>query len=188
MTRKETDFQKRWMEGADELARLYVSLRHATYEQYEQEFLALQRKMLARDKTDWERQETRRRIAEELLLGAYGRNASWPEFGRALRRIHRLGYSSLERRMHVAVLFARWAQSNPSHLPAAQRLVALTERHFSAASPKEPLYEVVRKNLEMIRQEIGFVPARGSSRAHTVVSRAGHARGRGTGPRRRRSG
>lgn len=57
--------------------------------------------------------------------------------------------------MHVAVLFARWAQSNPSHLPAAGRLLAVAERHFRAASPKEAQYEIVRKNLEMIRQELG---------------------------------
>lgn len=155
MKRTGKDFHERWLEGAEELARLFVTLRHAPYDQYEREFLALQRRMLTKDKTDWEKRETRRRIAEELLLGAYGRNVPWSDFSRAFRRIHRLGYTNLERRMHVAVLFTRWAQSHSSHLPEARRLLALTERHFNAASPKDPLYEVVRKNLEMIRQEMG---------------------------------
>src|SRR5690348_1795703 len=83
MKQKGADFHERWLEGAEELARLFVALRHAPYEQYEREFLALQRRMLTKDKTDWEKRETRRRIAEELLLGAYGRNVPWSDFGRA---------------------------------------------------------------------------------------------------------
>ena len=98
-------FKRRWLEGAKAISALYLSLSQAPFEQYEREFLGLQRKLLATSaRTEWEQKETRRRIAEEILLGAWSLNSPWEDFGRALRRIRRLGYSNVERRFHVALL------------------------------------------------------------------------------------
>lgn len=156
MSREEEGFHRRWLEGADALAHLYVSLLEAPYARYEREFLAMQRRLLSTCETPWERLETRRRIAEELLMGAYSRGSPWSDFGRALKRIRRLGYSNVERRVHVAILFARWSTLHREHMPAAWRLLDVAERHFQAASPDVPLYESIRQSLELIRQEPGF--------------------------------
>lgn len=161
--RDEDAFHRRWMEGARAIAQLYVSLRDAPFEQYEREFLSLQRRLLAQDKTDWERRETRRRIAEEIFLGAWGANSPWKDFGRALRRIQRLGYTNVERRVHVAILFARWAKFHPEHLPAARRMLDLAERHFQSVSPEHTQYKDMKGSLELIRQEKEFSPKRAST-------------------------
>jgi hypothetical protein len=152
-------FRQRWIEGAQAISRLYVSLINAPFERYEREFLELQRTMLVTSaKTDWERQETRRRIAEEILLGAWGTDSPWEDFGRALRRIRRLGYSSVERRVHVAILFARWAQRHPEHLPEARRMLALAEQHSLSLSTRHSQYKDVRRSLASIRQDPEFAP------------------------------
>ncbi|QRK09545.1 hypothetical protein JQX13_05250 [Archangium violaceum] len=156
MSREEEDFHRRWREGADSLARLYVSLLDASYTQYEREFLVLQRRLLSTCETSWEQLETRRRVAEELLMGAYSRGVPWADFGRALKRIRRLGYSNVERRVHVAILFARWSTLYPEHRPAARRLLDVAERHFLAAPRDVPLYESMRQSLELIRRDPGF--------------------------------
>jgi hypothetical protein len=155
---QDEELHQRWAQGAEAMSRLYVSLLDAPYAQYERELLALQRRFLTSCKSEWERRESRRRIAEELLMGAYLRDVPWEDFKRALRRIQRLGYTSVERRVHVAVLFARWAQLHPEHLPAARAGLLLAERHFHAVSPEEPLYQAAKESLESIRQEKEFVP------------------------------
>ena len=156
--RHEEAFHRRWMEGAKAIAQLYVSLQDAPFENYDREFLSLQRRLLAQDETDWERLETRRRIAEEILLGAWGPDSSWKNFGRALRRIQRLGYTNVERRVHVAILFARWAKFHPEHLPAARRMLDSAERHFQSVSPEDTQYKDMKGSLELLRQEKEFSP------------------------------
>jgi hypothetical protein len=158
MSQEDEDFHRRWMVGADAIARLYVALVDAPFGEYEKEFLALQRKLLATVKTPWEHLETRRRIAEEVLLGAFGCNAPWSDFGRALRRIRRLGYTDVERRVHVAILFARWAKFHPEHLPAARRMLDLAERQFQSLSPEHTQYKDMKGSLESIRKEKEFRP------------------------------
>jgi hypothetical protein len=155
---QEEDFDRRWMVGADAIARLYVTLVDAPFGEYERAFLSLQRKLLATVKTPWEHLETRRRIAEEILLGAFGCNAPWLDFGRALRRIRRLGYTDVERRVHVAILFARWSKFHPEHLPAARRMLALAERQFQSLSPGHTQYKDMKGSLELIRKEKEFRP------------------------------
>jgi hypothetical protein len=161
MSQADEGFLRRWREVARAISGLSVSLAEASFEQYEREFLALQRKLLATlVRAPEERLETRRRIAEEILLGAWGLNSPWPEFGRALRRIQRLGYTDTERRVHVAILFARWAKFHPEHLSAARRMLDLAERHFQGVPPEDPQYEDMKRSLELIRAEEEFTDAR----------------------------
>jgi hypothetical protein len=157
--KKDAAFQRRWLEGAKALSQLYVSLTHAPFARYEREFLGLQRKLLATlARTEWEQKEIRRRVAEEILLGAWSMNSPWADFGRALRRVQRLGYSNVERRAHVALLFARWARLNTEHLSRARRMLDVAEAHLLVLSPKDTQYKDVRRGLELIRQEVEFAP------------------------------
>ena len=157
--KKDKAFHGRWTRGGQAISQLYVSLMNAPFEQYEREFLELQRSLLVTSaKTVWEKKETRRRIAEEILMGAWGTNCSWEDFGRALRRIQRLGYTNAERRLHVAILFARWAQQHPAQLNEARRMLDLAERHALALSAKHPQSRDIRRGLDSIRQEREFTP------------------------------
>lgn len=152
--KKSAAFERRWLEGAKAISTLYLALSQAPFEQYEREFLGLQRRILATPAmTEWERQETRRRIAEEILLGAWSLNSPWEDFGRALRRIQRLGYSNTERRFHVALLFGRWAKLHPEHLHAAGRMLDVAEHHLLGPSSKDVSSKEVTRCLELIREE-----------------------------------
>lgn len=85
------------------------------FEALEPRFKALERRLLAVEPSDFGRSEIRRRIAEMLFTEAFARDCPWPLFGRLLRRIHRLGYSDVERRYHVAALYALWCHRHPEH-------------------------------------------------------------------------
>lgn len=155
---RDDDFYARWMSGAREISKLYVALVDAPFGKYEREFMALQRRLLGTVKSSWERLETRRRIAEEILLGAFGLNAPWKDFGRALRRVQRLGYTDVERQVHVSILFARWAKFHPRHLSAARRMLDRAERRFRTLSPDHAQYRDMSGSLASIRKEPEFAP------------------------------
>ena len=101
-----------------------------SYAELESRFRALEQRLLLQvARTATERRELKRRIAETLFTEAFARQAAWPEFSRALRRILRLGYSHVERRYHVASLYAQWCHEHPEHDSSrARRLLDDAER------------------------------------------------------------
>jgi len=101
-----------------------------SFELLEAKYRALERQLLrSQVKTAFERQELRRRVAERVFTEAFASDCLWPVFSRALRRVQRLGYSNVERRYHVAVLYALWCSRHPEHNPrGALRLLDETER------------------------------------------------------------
>jgi hypothetical protein len=105
---------------------LIVATQDDSFEELEARYKALERNLLKSVvKTDFERKELRRRVAERLFTEAFGHDSPWPVFGRALRRIQRLGYSNVERRYHVACLYAMWCERHPEHDPRDARQHAL---------------------------------------------------------------
>jgi hypothetical protein len=122
--------RERWLAGGQLRSSLYLALVDASYREYEREFLALEKKLLRSDTTPLERLETRRRIAEDLLMGAFDRPSTWEDFQRALRRIERLGYTDVGKRVHVACLFAQAHGRAPSQAPQARELLQEAERRL----------------------------------------------------------
>jgi len=90
----------------------------------------------------------RRRIAEELLMGAYVRNADWLQFSRPLARIQMLGYSNLERQVHVACLFARWSHRRREH---EEEAITLLDRAAGLIAPGSELEIAIQRT----RSDIG---------------------------------
>jgi hypothetical protein len=78
------------MAFAAELARTYLAHRTQGFEGLEQALLKLEAERTA-SVEESEAREIRRRVAEELLMGAYVRNADWSQFSRPLARIQALG-------------------------------------------------------------------------------------------------
>lgn len=110
------DSESRSRAVARAMEQLLVTTFDDSFEVLEPKFLALERHLLRSVvKTEFERREVRRRIAEALFTEAFGRNCPWSAFGRTLRRIQRLGYSDVERRYHVACLYAQWCREHPEH-------------------------------------------------------------------------
>ncbi|MGZ3459273.1 MAG: hypothetical protein ACXU86_12315 [Archangium sp.] len=131
-----------------------------SFEELEPKFKALERRLLRSVvKTKYERQEVQRRIAETLFTESYGRNCPWPVFGPTLRRIQRLGYSHVERRYHVACLYARWCHRHPQHdAREARRMLDETERSIRHLPHDSSLREGLLHALSELRAQTGFQP------------------------------
>lgn len=144
-------------ELADALDAILVATMNDSFAELEPKFKALERRLLALEDSDFMRRAIRRRIAERLFTEAYARNCPWSVFGRTLRRIQRLGYSDVERRFHVAALYANWSQSHPEHdNREARELLDEAERRIQRL-PRGHLYRMeLLKNLEELRARTGF--------------------------------
>jgi hypothetical protein len=110
----------------------------APYEEIKRALLELEKRWLREAKTEAERQQTRRSIAEDLVSQAYSFDMHWEEFGRWLRRVQRLGFSNLALRVHIACvyvqslhLFPRRAREAWDMLEDAERRVLrIRKEHF----------------------------------------------------------
>jgi hypothetical protein len=128
--KKLTRAQLRSLAISRELGQLMVATTDDAFADLEPKFKALERRLIASSTSDFERLEIRRRIAEELFNAAFGLNCPWHVFGRALRRIQRLGYTDVERRYHIAALYALWSQAHPDRAPEARRMLDTAEQRL----------------------------------------------------------
>jgi hypothetical protein len=148
------------MEVARDIDQLLASSFKDSFDVFESKFQALKQKLLRSVvRTDFERREVRRRIAETLFTQAFARSCPWPVFGRALKRIRRLGYSGIERRYHVACLYAQWCREHPEHDDReARRLLDEAERRILHLPRGHPQREPLLKRLAELRVRTGFQP------------------------------
>ncbi len=146
------------MEVARAMEQLLVTTLEDSFEVLEPKFTALERHLLRSvAKTDVERREIRRRIAETLFTEAFGRNCPWPVFGRTLRRIQRLGYTDVERRYHVACLYVQWCGAHPEHdTREAHRLLDDAEWRIRRLPRGNQLREELLVRLSQFRARTGF--------------------------------
>jgi hypothetical protein len=149
------------MEVARAIDQLLVTTFDDPFEQLESRFKELERRLLLSVvSTQGERREVRRRIAETLFTEAFSRGSPWPVFGRALRRIQRLGYSHVERRYHVACLYAQWCREHPEHdVRPAILLLEEAERAIRRLPRNNPRRQALLARLAELRSRTGF-PAR----------------------------
>jgi hypothetical protein len=151
-----TRAQQRSLAISRELGQCIVATSQDSFEELEPKFMALQRRLVATATSESERREIRRRIAEELVNAAFGLNCPWPVFGRALRRIQRLGYTDVERRYHIAALFALWCQHHPKYAAEAGRLLDEAERRLRRL-PRQHVYRTeLLGQLAELRARTGF--------------------------------
>ena len=158
MNRLSKAAERRSREVARAFDQLIAATRDDSFEVLEARYKALERQLLRSVvKTDFERKELRRRIAERLFTEAFGHDCPWPVFGRTLRRIQRLGYSNVERRYHVACLYAMWCERNPEHdSREARRLLDNTERHLLRLPRSSRLRQGLLEALAEKRRETGL--------------------------------
>ncbi|MCP3104231.1 hypothetical protein LZ198_35745 [Myxococcus sp. K15C18031901] len=132
--------------------RLHLSLSKASFAEFERTFLAHQLSWLRAAKTPKERLTLKRRTAEDILLGAYGRDCTWKEFSRALRRTAKLGYDTVGRRAHVACLFAMTANQFPDQADRARRKLDEAERRVRLLRRDHPTRMEFLEEISHIRR------------------------------------
>jgi hypothetical protein len=110
-----------------------------------------------------ERREIRRRVAEHLLVAA--RREGWATFIPYLRRMERLGYTTLFKRLWVCVMAAEATRGTPDASRKVMTLIANAERHVNTA----PDWSVSRKQaialVERARRLAGIPPPTGRQRS-----------------------
>jgi hypothetical protein len=154
------DSERRSREVARAFEQLIVETGDDSFEVLESKYRALERHLLhSVVKTAVERKELRRRIAERLFTEAFGHDCPWPILGRTLRRIQRLGYSNVERRYHVACLYAMWCARHPEQdSRQARRLLDETERHLLRLPRSHSSRQQLLEALAEKRRETGLAP------------------------------
>jgi hypothetical protein len=128
------------------------------FEDVEALMRGFERRMLEVAGSRWERGELKRRVAETLFTEAFGRNEPWPVLGRLLRRIQRLGYSHVERRFHVAALYALWSREHPEHARRAHRLLEEAVRRARRLPRNHARRRQIEGSLADIRARAGLNP------------------------------
>ena len=122
--------KERGLARGQEKDRLLVKLwkADAPYEEIKRALLELERQWLREAKTEAERQQTRRSIAEDLVSQAYSFDMPWEEFGHWLRRVQQLGFSNLALRVHIACLYVQSLHLFPRRAREAWEMLDDTER------------------------------------------------------------
>jgi hypothetical protein len=117
-----------------EFDKLSAALRQqpwASFEEGEREWLELQKKLLPLARTEGERLHTRRLIAMQILDFAHKQARTWEEYQRALRRVRRLGYISVQHRLSVASMTLLWSSRHaPDKAPLGWALLEDVERRL----------------------------------------------------------
>ncbi len=142
--------------GEVESGRLHLSLSNASFAEFERTFLVHQRQWLRETKSMQEAIAVKRRTAEDILLGAYGRQCTWEEFSRALRRSERLGYANAGRRAHVACLFALSIRQFPAQADRARRMLDAAERYLLFLPKKHHARRELIREIQLIRRMAGW--------------------------------
>jgi hypothetical protein len=120
--------EQRFLSWAQELGRVFRSLQHASISEKVQAYKQLEKQILKETRTAFEEQEMRRRVAERLLMET--RFGPWKEFSPHLRRLERLGYSSMISRLYACLWAAQAAQGSPAGVRKSATLIADIERRL----------------------------------------------------------
>ena len=110
----------------------------APYEEIKRALLNLEKRWLSEAKTETERQQAQRSIAEDLVSQAYSFDMPWEEFGQWLRRVQRVGFSNLALRVHIACLYVQSLHLFPRRAreawdmldDAERRVLRIRKEHF----------------------------------------------------------
>lgn len=144
--------------------RLFLSLRNASVSEKLQAYKRLELQLLkAEALTTSEQLELRRRIAEDLLTAAS--EGTWRLFSPYLRRMERLGYSGLDRRLLACVLAATASKGSPSGKRKTAELIADIERRTRGRKYHPGLREEINSAVERARRLAGLDTEQTQARA-----------------------
>jgi hypothetical protein len=171
------EVQERSLRWGRERDHLKLSLRDASVAEQIQAYKQFEKRRLKETCTAFERQEIRRRTAEDLVMATC--EGPWRLFSPYLRRLEKLGYSTMDRRLFACVMAAMASKGSPAGRRKTVELIADIERRTRG-----------RKYHPELRWEIDHALARARMFAGLdTEERATEARGRRkkTAPRGRRS-
>jgi hypothetical protein len=163
LTREEED---RFLAWARERDRLILALQNASIPEKVRAYKQLEKRILKETRTAYENQEMRRRISEDLLMATMA--GPWRGFSPYLRRMERLGYSSMDCRL----LVCSWAaQASKGSLAGKLKTAALIA-DFERRARGRKLQPELRKQIDVIltraRNFAGLGSGKGSTQERTT--------------------
>jgi hypothetical protein len=151
---------------AQEWDRLYLSLRNASIAEKLQAFKQLEKRFLKEMRTALGKREVQRRITQTFLMET--RAGPWKRFSPYLRRMERLGYSTMDCRLLVCGWAAQAARGSPAGIRKTAALIADFERRARLRPPHPVAREQVELALARARKlaglDIGESPVEGHKR------------------------
>ncbi|HSP80683.1 MAG TPA: hypothetical protein VLQ93_19295 [Myxococcaceae bacterium] len=146
--------QKRFLGWAQQRGRLFRSLHDAPIFEQVHAFKQLEKRVLKETRTEFERREMRRRITEDLLRATSA--GSWRGFSPYLRRMERLGYSSMDCRLLVCAWAAQACKGSPTGRRKTAELIADFERRARGRKLQPGLREQIDIALTRARRLAGL--------------------------------
>jgi hypothetical protein len=148
--------EQRFMGWAQQLDRVTLSVLRASIPEQIQAYKQLEKRILQETRTAFERREMQRRITETLLMVTSA--GPWRGFSPYLRRMERLGYSSMDCRLLVCCWAAQAAKGSPVGVRKATTLITDFERRIRG----QPLYPELREQVDLMltraRSFVGLGP------------------------------
>jgi hypothetical protein len=151
---------ERFMNWARERENLFLALRNASIPERLRAYKQLERRTLKEARSDYERQVIRRRISMDLLMAAS--DGPWRGFSPYLRRVERLGYTSLFDRLLACVLAAQAARGSPVGRRKAVALIAALERRLRGRKLHPGVREEFDGGLARARKLLGLAAQTGT--------------------------
>jgi hypothetical protein len=145
---------ERFMRWAQERSQLLLTLRNATIPEKLRAYKQLEKRILKEARSDGEKREMQRRISMDLLMAAS--DGSWRGFSPYLRRLERLGYTSMFDRLLACVLAAEAARGSPAGVRKAVSLIAEIERRLCGRKLHPGVREEFEGGLARARKFLGL--------------------------------
>jgi hypothetical protein len=151
LTREEEERFKGWAQERD---RLILALQNASIPEKVQAYKQLEKRVLKEAHTAYEKQEMRRRITEDLLMATMA--GTWRGFSPYLRRMERLGYSSMDCRLLVCAWAAQASKGSAAGVRKTAALIADFERRLRGRKLHPGLREQIDITLTRARKFAGL--------------------------------
>lgn len=155
----------RWAQERDQLT---LSLLESSIPEKVQAYKRLEKRILEEARTAFEQQEMRRRITEDLLMATM--TGPWRGFSPYLRRMERLGYSSMDCRLLVCGWSAQASKGSHAGRRKTAALIADFERKMRGKKLHPGLREQIDTVLARARKLIELSPNKneaGTTKRHS---------------------
>jgi hypothetical protein len=123
-----TPKQKLEIEFGESIGRTQIGYWKQPYAVFRAEMLRFLRRMQAKARTAFVRREMARRVTEVLLSRACMLPEPEATLLLELKRMNRLGFSSIDRRVHIAAMLGRWIELGKKDAPMVRPFIADTAR------------------------------------------------------------
>jgi hypothetical protein len=156
LTQEEQERSLRW---AQERERLFVSLRDAAMPEKVHAYKQFERRRLEDVRSALEKREALRRIAEDLVMMTS--DGPWRSFSPYLRRLEKLGYSTMDGRLLACVMSAKASKGSLAGVRKTAELIADIERRTRGQKYHPALWEEINSALARARRFAGLESEKG---------------------------